>query len=714
MKKNFFLILTFSFFSQITLFSQSISDKMSNLLISEKFSPKTQSLVSSGKNAFNYNIIVSFPSKNQNEGEKVSNLIFILNQEDFFSHDFLKTELNNQNEKNEFEKNKNNLSLNQQEIFQKNRQMILNILSNLHNQNFNFNLIFLFTTGEKQYPEKRDMVFGSQVFLESLNSNEDYTVYFINLNEKKTEIITNSNGITSPSWMIQNTFKIFIKNGLSDCIPSFYLSQLFKLKVFDNKLLTPFFENNIPAIQVNFNSEDFFEKNSFPEDNQNQKIKTTEVFEINEDTDITKDSRASIIIQLIEIFAGTTKSQRIWEHHFLMIKMFGRFINLSERITVKIIIAIVFLWISFLLFFIFINQTKKKYDWQQIKKIWYVVPLTFLLILLSFWLGRTFFLLITNSFSNISKIFALFCTQLLLTFILLSTIYEVLLFVNPYFEEHSIDFLITFCCFINQSLFILIDISLFPIFMFICFLSILSLIIKNNILHISVFLLMTVSFLPYFDLILNQADSLLLRQFYFTNNNVLLFFTLILYPVFIVYFRILTSFKRKIQKSSTQIILTVAINVFIIIFSIAGCFFKVKSIQKSIDKKNEYVIKASKNDSIKFDYSDKKVFDDVIRTINVEFDKPPIQVDISVECQNETSILYSDNDFVRTASNSAHFKIPYMPPKKMTFSYCCSNQPSKLIITAIFQTEEQTILSLISKTIEIDNLNKSGVQIAGK
>lgn len=178
MKKNFFWILSFLFFSQITLFSQSISDKMFNLLLSENFSPITQSLVSSGGNNFNYNIIVEFLSKNYDDEKKLSNLIFIFNQEDFFTHDFSNKNLDNQNEKDELdEKIKNQLS-NQQKILQSNSQMILNILSKLRTQTFDFNLSFVFTTGEKQYPEKRDMVFGSQVFLESLNSNEDYTVFF--------------------------------------------------------------------------------------------------------------------------------------------------------------------------------------------------------------------------------------------------------------------------------------------------------------------------------------------------------------------------------------------------------------------------------------------------------------------------------------------------------------------------------------------------------
>ena len=171
------------------LFSQSISDKMYNLLLSESFSPLTQNLVSSGENDFNYNIIVEFDSKNLNDEKKVSNLIFIFNQEDFFYHDFLNNSLTNLSQENDFQKDNKNQVSNLQMTLNSNRQMILKLLSELRIQNFDFNLFFLFTTGEKQYPEKRDMIFGSQVFLERLNSNEDYTVFFINLNETKTKII---------------------------------------------------------------------------------------------------------------------------------------------------------------------------------------------------------------------------------------------------------------------------------------------------------------------------------------------------------------------------------------------------------------------------------------------------------------------------------------------------------------------------------------------
>ena len=111
MKKNFNLIILFLFFSQVLLFSQSISDKMYNLLLSESFSPLTQNLVSSGENDFNYNIIVEFDSKNLNDEKKVSNLIFIFNQEDFFYHDFLNNSLTNLSQENDFQKdNKNQVS----------------------------------------------------------------------------------------------------------------------------------------------------------------------------------------------------------------------------------------------------------------------------------------------------------------------------------------------------------------------------------------------------------------------------------------------------------------------------------------------------------------------------------------------------------------------------------------------------------------------------
>lgn len=674
MKKNFFYFFLVLFFSNSVIFSQELSNKIFDFLSKNKFSPVTQSLVAaSGENLFAYNVISKFSATDNNENkknEKTVNLILIFNQEDFFETSYTNFGNSNSENKNEFENS----------LFTKNRNMIKNVMNEVKTKNYEFNIYFLFAYGEKQKPEKQGMIYGSQIFLESLNSNEDSTVIIFGLNEQKNQIITKSKGITSASYLIQNEFNILLNNNFKQTVPHFYLSQLFRLSVFEDRMLTPFFENEIPAVKIDFCT---------AQPNSNQ---------IN---DIDYNSVQNVILQSIEKFSQT--SQRIWEQHFFMFNFFGKYLNFSEKSTVKVIILIAFIWISFLTFFVFINNNKKKYDWQRLKKIWYVVPLTFLLILFSFWIGRLIFSTFSASFSDESKVFGLFCTQFLIAFSLNSVFYNILLYFNPYFEEYSIDFLITFCCFINQSLFILIDISLFPIFMFICLLSVFALTLKNNALHIGIFIVMAMTFLPYFRLLIKQADFLLLRQFCFSNNKVLFFFTLILYPIFIVYFRILTSFKRQIQKKSIHITVISVFFAVIVILILTSTFISIKSIKKQNIYKQSYYLKASEKNSVYISYKDKKVFDDTIRTLEIQFDEIPLQCNVSVQANKNTPILYSDNDFVRNSVNSVYFKIPNSPPKKLKFTYCSSKEPCTIIVTAIFESAQKNIFNLMTKSIKIDN-----------
>lgn len=699
MKKIFFLFVLIFFFSN-AFFSQEISNQMLTFLQNNGFSATTQSLVSGGENLFAYNIIIKIPSLKENKSENTkvnpqkvqndffinslddannttTNFILIFNQEDFFSNKnldkFSNKKLDNKSDTTEFS---------EQNAFLENQNLIKNVIRQIQTKNYDFNTYFLFTYGEKQTPEKQGMIYGTQIFIDSLNSNEDSTVLLFNLNEQKNHIFTNSNGITAPSYLIQNEFNILAANGLKKAVPSFYISQLFRLSVFEDTQLDSFFQNNIPAVKIDFS----------PAQIQNQNQSDNNVYVTIE----------NIILQSIEKFAQTNQEQRIWEHHFFMINFFGRYINLSEKTTVKIIITLVFLWIIFLLFFIFINQNKKKYDWQRLKKIWYVVPLTFLLILFSLWAGRWIFSHFSRSYSDIAKIFGLFCTQLILTFLVCSVTFNILLYFNPYFEEHSIDFLITICCFINQSLFILIDISLFPIFMFICLLSILALICKNNKLHICIFIVMALSFQPYFNLLTQQSDALLLRQFCFSNNKILIFLTLILYPVFIVYFRILTSFKRRIIKTSNHIIAVSSIFLLLAASTTAFTFFSTNKIKKQTIPKPKYILKSSDKNTITISYSDKSVFGDTIRTLFIETDSSPLQCDVSIQTENNTPILYSDSDFVRSAKNSVYFKIPNLPPKQLKFVYCSSDEPCRIIVTAIFETEDENIFNLVTKSVIIN------------
>lgn len=660
------------------IFSQELSNKTFDFLNKNGFSPVTQSLVAGGgENSFPYNVISKIPSSDSDENKedsKIVNLILIFNQEDFFE-DFNARANDSAGEKSENEI----ASESENSFYAKNRNMIKNAINQIKSKNYEFNVYFLFAYGEKQKPEKQGMIYGSQVFLEYLNSNEDSTAIIFGLNERENKIIANNKGTVSASWLIRNEFNVLANNNFQKAAPRFYLSQLSRLSFFENKTLAPFFENEIPAVKIDFCA-------ALPDSK----------------TDI---NILNVILQSAEKFSQTP--QRIWEQHFFTIKIFGKYFNLSEKSAVKIIILIVFVWISFLTFLVFVNQNKKKYDWRRLKKIWHVVPVTFLLILFSFWSGRRIFSLFSASFTDAGKVFGLFCAQFSLAFVLISVFYEILLHINPHFEEYSVDFLITFCCFINQSLFILIDISLFPIFMFICLLSILALFFKNNALHVGIFVVMILPFLLYFGLIIKQADFSLLRPFCFSSGKVLPFFTLILYPVFIVYFRILTSLKRKIQKKSTRVTVVSVIFGAIVILILISTFVCVNYAEKRIIRDNQpYYLKASEKNSIRVSYEDKKVFDDTIRTLEIQLEDFPLQCNVSIQSQKNAPILYSDNDFARTSANSVYFKIPSSPPRNLKFVYCSGEESCVIVVTAIFDSGQKNVFNLMTKSVKIESAEK--------
>ena len=192
---------------------------MSNLLISEKITPITQSLVSSGENAFNYNIIVDFPSKSNNESEKVSNLIFIFNQEDIIDQfSFLEPFI-----------------LWGQE------------------QNFDFNINIILTACDKSQIAGNDKMTGTEIYAEIIQGTESYCVLYSNLDAKKITTLTPGSGKqVCPLWLVDITNSSFEKNGINPQIKgSFYLS-LYKLDILrSSRILSSFLTRDIPAVEMN-------------------------------------------------------------------------------------------------------------------------------------------------------------------------------------------------------------------------------------------------------------------------------------------------------------------------------------------------------------------------------------------------------------------------------------------------------------------------------
>ena len=632
--KNILLIFLSLILLQSAHAQISLCNSIYKSLKEHKLSPDTQNLILNGDNAFPYNILLNF------KGQGKSNLILVFFQEDAAE----------------------------------NMEVIYKTVSFIKGLDTDTNITILFSYGEKQKIIKEGMIFGSEVFAESLNSTDENTAIIFDLNADHAKVLSSSRKLTAPSYLIQAAFNSFQKSGLGKALPNYYVSQLYRYNFFYDRILSSFFSHEIPAIRLNLPS------------------------------NLDQETVFSVIQNITTAYSQ--ESNREWDHHFLMIRIINNYFRLIETTTIRIIILIFFIWVFFIFMLIFVNIRQKRTTWNSIKHVWYTFPVTYILTVISFVLGKLLFTVFFHPATDARRVIYLCAFQLLITLYLCATFYMILLLLNTKFSEKSIDYLIIFSCFINQSIFILVDISLFPIFMTICFLSILAFVIKNNPLHISIFFLMMILFLPYISSLLINTNITELRVFLLTNNRVPFYLSALLSPLLLIYFRILTSIARNSKRKLTFFIAHSTFFVIVIILLPIVSTAKAKKIEK-LHLNKEIIYERNRNDEeITITYSDKKIFDDLIRTIDIELNGECLQCDVRLRGSNFQPVLYTDNDYYTLSTNQGYFKVPSNPPQNMTFRYGTDERTSILTVTAFFKTDNEDVCSLLSKTITLEAQNE--------
>lgn len=607
-----------------------------SLLKKNNFSPVLQSLVVSGENTFPYNIIVSF-SPEQNTSPE--NLLIV-----FFQDDVLL-----------------------------NQEVIIETLKRIKEADYPFSISVLFAYGEKQKLEKTDMIYGTDIFLENINTNLAYTAVIFDLESEENKIETTSKKHSSPPLLIKNAMNLYKSYGIGNNLPPFILSQISTFDFISCRILDSFFENDIPAIKLSLkkseNEEDFSE------------------------------TAINIINGFIKEFARSADTS--WEHHFLLIRLFGSYQIISEALILHIVTPTIFLWLLFIFLLIFVNQRMKRRTWSTIGKIWWSVPATFILLVAAFFTAGYFFQNLFPDFSYAGKVYGRLIFQIILSLFLSLAFYLFILTLNYKFDERAVDYLLVISCFINQSLFILADISLSPIFIVICLLSLLALSIKNNYLHVAVFILMIAPLIPYGHRLITAADLKAFSIFLAENKAVNLVIPLVLYPVFIVLFRIITSVRSR--RGSIRFVLLSSGAAFVLISTILISFgiVRAKALNKNQSRQPEISISPLGNELISLSVSDQEIFDDVIRTVNVNLKQDCLLCDLLITTEEINPILYSDNDYTNPSINTARFRIPDNPPKEMSFKYGAAKTPCRITVSAVIEDQNDGNFSFISHSLEL-------------
>ena len=625
---------TFSYAQDKVLSGVELCGEVHSFLKKNGFSPSSQSLVISGENSFPYNILVTFQARQNSSPE---NLVFV-----FFQEDVLK-----------------------------NQELIKEALNRIRDAEYPFTVTALFSYGEKQKLEKADMIYGTQVFLESLNTNLTYTAVIFDLESEKNSIETTASRLSSPPQLIKNSMNLYKSNGIGNELPTVVLSQLSSYSFISNRILSNFFDYDIPAIKLSLGG-------------------------------ISPEKKEEVAADIISGFARlfSKSSDTNWEHHFMIVNLFGSYHIVSEIIILRIVVPVIFFWLVFIFTLVFINRRLQRHTWNTIGKIWWSVPLTYLLLVLGFLLSRFLFRNIFTYASDFAKIYGQLTFQICFSLFITLAAYLIIVTVNYNFTERAVDYLLVISCFINQSIFILSDISLSPIFIIICLLSLLALSVENNYLHVAVFLLMIAPLIPYGHRMISFAKAEELSLFLATSWSINFVIPLVLYPVYLVLFRIITSVRTKYKKISFLIISTAA--AFVLISAALTCLgvIRTHNLNKQQVKKPEISVSPLGEELISLSVSDEYVFDDIIRTLNISLKRKCLLCDVFITSDKINPLLYSDNDYTNPSANSARFRIPDNPPDDMVFRYGAAKGKCRITVSAVIEGNHDDEYLFISRFIE--------------
>ena len=641
-KKSFFKILLFSLltnlaFAQANLNGTSLCDQAFAFLQKNNVQAQVQPLAAGGTNNLPYNIIVSFsPDTTVSD----YNLVILFDMHQAWD----------------------------------NKELLLPLFEQLKTQNFNSNLVLCYES-TLNVP-RQNIIYGSDVFADSLNTNNNNAVLIFNLKARKNAIVSGSNGHHAPSWMIKDMFDAFSDAKLNDGLPLCFISQVADYTFSTDRRLLSFLELEIPCISADIN-----------------------------DT----DKAVQIITNCINSYDSSRFDQD--DSHAFMFSFFGKRVWLSEyKIVTSLIIIIV---MGFLLVFIvgFINRTLRKGFWKEVRANWYIIPVIYVLSTIGFFAGKGLYAVFVPASSTNYTVFGGIILELLFSMLLVSAFYMLNLSLLKKYTTRSLDFILVIVTFINQVVFTLLDISLFPIFLMIYIVSVISLIFRRNWIHIILFVFMVVPFVPYVNALFSISDTEKLHTFLMKSNLLPVVLSLALLPFYIMWLRILNAIKKRYAKKRIYAIVIGAMYIFIFMFILIlnRIFYSNK---KAPSREINVIELPEPSDSYDFEleYNDTLVFSDIIRHIKLTSPQTPVYTSLKVVSQNKElpPVLYSENDFNSVTTDSAVFELPLYPPQKLEFSYGSSEGAQTILAEQIFYEPTYNTFYSVTKTLSINDSSPAG------
>lgn len=539
---------------------------------------------------------------------------------------------------------------------------ISSVFEDLENQDFNSSVVFCY--GSQLDIPRDNIIYGSEVYAGSLSSDGTNDVFIFNLSAPKNAIIPGNKKNHSPSWMLKTVFDAFVSSKITDDLPLSYVSQIADFTFINDRNFLSFLDLDIPCIAADI-----------------------------------RDPQETAAILRNCIYNYSIASSRPNDSHSFMFRIFNKQIWFSEFVIINgIIISII---LGFLLVFVlgFINKTLKHEFWQEISTIWYALPLIYILSYCGFFIGRGLYRLFTNSNSLNYTVYGFIILQAAIATLMVSGFFMLNLSLQKNYTTRSLDFLLVINTFLNLVIFTLLDISLFPIFLIIFIVAVISLIFRRNWIHIILFIFLVIPFIPYINALFAISDKQSLHNLLLKSNAQPFLLSLVILPVYLMWLRILNSMKKRYTKKRIYACVIAAAYLFIILSLII--INKVFYSNKKDTETHINIVSMKENSGKDFDFTltwnDHFVFDDIIRQIKINSSELPVYTCVKVNSTNP--ILYSENDYKLINQDEAEFLLPLYPASQLEFNYGTDQSNQVIQVEQIFYSEEDNIYYSLTKTL---------------
>ena len=623
-------LLIFLLLSAIPLSAQNTCTSMFAYLEKKGLQPQIQVLTASGTNNLPYNIIVNF-SREDTKSEH--NLILLFDMEEAWTF----------------------------------RETISSVFEDLKLQNYNSSVVFCY--GSRLDIPRDNIIYGSDVYARSINSDGSNDVFIFHLSTEKNAIIPGSNKNHSPSWMLKDMFDAFSAAKLTEGLPVCYISQVADYTFTKDKTLLSFLELDIPCILAEIKDAK----------------KTDEVLK-------------SCISNYEQ---SSTKPQ---DSHTFMFRIFGKRIWLSELRIINSIIGVIIFGFLFVFCLGFINKNLKHEFWQEISIIWYVLPVIYILSYCGFFIGKGLYRLFVRPDNLNYTVYGFIILQASIATLMVSLFFMLNLSLQKKYTTRSLDFLLVIDTFINLVIFTLLDISLFPIFLIIFTVAVISLIFRRNWIHIILFVFLIIPFIPYINAIYTISDKENLHPLLISNNSLPFLLSLVLLPVYLMWLRILNSMKKRCTRKRIYAFVISGAYLFIILALII--INRILYYEKNESSQAFTIYEAGLSEQkseydFSLNYSDRLVFNDIIRKLNIVSTEVPVYTSVNVISTNP--ILYSENDYIFESQQLAEFLLPLYPSNNLEFNYGTNDFEQTIIVEQIFYSQTENKYFSLTKTLNTGN-----------